>query len=107
MEIGEVRKLTDRRWTTVKEAKQDLWQARFALSTRQLKDYGQIPGDQTDHHPGSSPSSASAPPRLAWPSRSVGMPTAGATTVKGQRKTKVAASSATRWTRPSSCPSSD
>ena len=25
------------------EAKQDLWQARFALSTRQLKDYSQIP----------------------------------------------------------------
>ena len=45
MEIGEVRKLTDR-WsstTSFKEAKQDLWQARFALSTRQLKDYSQIP----------------------------------------------------------------
>jgi large subunit ribosomal protein L29 len=25
------------------EAKQDLWQARFALSTRQLKDYSSIP----------------------------------------------------------------
>jgi large subunit ribosomal protein L29 len=25
------------------EAKQDLWQARFALSTRQLKDYSTIP----------------------------------------------------------------
>ena len=33
------RELDDR----LKEAKQDLWQARFALSTRQLKDYSQIP----------------------------------------------------------------
>ena len=29
--------------TALKEAKQDLWQARFALSTRQLKDYSTIP----------------------------------------------------------------
>ena len=44
MEIGEVRKLTDRELDDrLKEAKQDLWQARFALSTRQLKDYSQIP----------------------------------------------------------------
>ena len=27
----------------LREAKQDLWQARFALSTRQLKDYSTIP----------------------------------------------------------------
>jgi len=27
----------------LKEAKQDLWGARFALSTRQLKDYSTIP----------------------------------------------------------------
>jgi large subunit ribosomal protein L29 len=44
MEIGEIRKLTDRELDDrLKEAKQDLWQARFALSTRQLKDYSQIP----------------------------------------------------------------
>ena len=44
MEIGDVRKLTDRELEDhLKEAKQDLWQARFALSTRQLKDYSQIP----------------------------------------------------------------
>ena len=44
MEIGEVRKLTDRELDDrLKDAKQDLWQARFALSTRQLKDYSQIP----------------------------------------------------------------
>ena len=41
---SELRELTDEtladRFT---EAKQELWQARFALSTRQLKDYSQIP----------------------------------------------------------------
>ena len=90
MEIGEVRKLTDRELDDrLKEAKQDLWQARFALSTRQLKDYSQIPATR-GRSPGSSPSSASGQPRRAWRSRSAGMPTAGATTpVKGQRKTKV------------------
>ena len=44
MDIGEVRKLSDAELVTaLKEAKQDLWQARFALSTRQLKDYSSIP----------------------------------------------------------------
>ena len=44
MDIGEVRKLSDTELVNaLKEAKQDLWQARFALSTRQLKDYSSIP----------------------------------------------------------------
>ena len=44
MDIGEVRKLSDTELANaLKEAKQDLWQARFALSTRQLKDYSTIP----------------------------------------------------------------
>jgi len=44
MEIGEIRQLTDAELETrLREAKQDLWQARFALSTRQLKDYSTIP----------------------------------------------------------------
>ena len=44
MEIGEIRKLTDTELDArLREAKQDLWQARFALSSRQLKDYSQIP----------------------------------------------------------------
>jgi large subunit ribosomal protein L29 len=44
MEIGEVRKLTDKELDDrLRDAKQDLWQARFALSTRQLKDYSSIP----------------------------------------------------------------
>jgi large subunit ribosomal protein L29 len=44
MEITEIRKLSDRELDDrLKEAKQDLWQARFALSTRQLKDYSQVP----------------------------------------------------------------
>jgi large subunit ribosomal protein L29 len=44
MDIGEVRKLSDAELlNALKEAKQDLWQARFALSTRQLKDYSSIP----------------------------------------------------------------
>ena len=43
-EVRFVRQLTDRELDDrLKEAKQDLWQARFALSTRQLKDYSSIP----------------------------------------------------------------
>ena len=43
MEIGEVRKLTDRELDDrLKEAKQDLWQARFELATRQLKDFSAV-----------------------------------------------------------------
>jgi large subunit ribosomal protein L29 len=44
MDIGDVRKLSDTELVNaLKEAKQDLWSARFALSTRQLKDYSTIP----------------------------------------------------------------
>ena len=44
MDIGDARKLSDTELeSALKEAKLDLWQARFALSTRQLKDYSQIP----------------------------------------------------------------
>ena len=44
MDIGDVRKLSDTELVNaLKEAKQDLLQARFALSTRQFKDYSTIP----------------------------------------------------------------
>ena len=44
MDIDKVRALSDAELeTALREAKQDLWQARFALSTRQLKDYSTIP----------------------------------------------------------------
>ena len=44
MDIVKVRELSDTELeTALREAKQDLWQARFALSTRQLKDYSSIP----------------------------------------------------------------
>ena len=44
MDIDKVRALSDGELDdALREAKQDLWQARFALSTRQLKDYSQIP----------------------------------------------------------------
>ncbi len=44
MDIDSVRRLSDAELeAALKEAKQDLWQARFALSTRQLKDYSQVP----------------------------------------------------------------
>ena len=44
MDIESVRKLSDSELEdALKEAKQDLWGARFALSTRQLKDYSSIP----------------------------------------------------------------
>ena len=44
MDIDKVRALTDAELEqALRDAKQELWQARFALSTRQLKDYSQIP----------------------------------------------------------------
>ena len=44
MDIDKVRALTDPELEdALRQAKQDLWSARFALSTRQLKDYSTIP----------------------------------------------------------------
>ncbi len=44
MDIDKVRAMTDAELeTALGEAKQELWAARFALSTRQLKDYSSIP----------------------------------------------------------------
>jgi large subunit ribosomal protein L29 len=44
MDIEKVRSLSDAELEdALREAKQDLWGARFALSTRQLKDYSTIP----------------------------------------------------------------
>ncbi len=44
MDIDKVRGLCDTELLeALQEARQDLWQARFALSTRQLKDYSTIP----------------------------------------------------------------
>ena len=43
MDIDKVRALSDAELDqALRDAKQELWQARFALSTRQLKDYGSI-----------------------------------------------------------------
>ena len=43
-DIERLRALTDDELEeALREAKQDLWSARFALSTRQLKDYSSIP----------------------------------------------------------------
>ena len=44
MDIDKVRTLSDAELDqALLDAKQDLWGARFALSTRQLKDYSTIP----------------------------------------------------------------
>jgi large subunit ribosomal protein L29 len=44
MDIDKIRGLSDAELEdALREAKQDLWGARFALSTRQLKDYSSIP----------------------------------------------------------------
>jgi large subunit ribosomal protein L29 len=44
MDIDKVRAMTDAELEeALRQAKQDLWGARFALSTRQLKDYSSIP----------------------------------------------------------------
>jgi len=48
MDIDKVRALSDGELDEqLSQAKQDLWQARFQLTTRQLKDYSSIP--QTRH----------------------------------------------------------
>ena len=44
MDLKKIRAMSDAELDdALREAKQDLWQARFALSTRQLKDYSTIP----------------------------------------------------------------
>jgi large subunit ribosomal protein L29 len=44
MDIDEVRALSDAELESgLADARQELWAARFALSTRQLKDYSSIP----------------------------------------------------------------
>jgi large subunit ribosomal protein L29 len=44
MDIDKVRALSDAELEqALREAKQELWQARFALSTRQLSNYSTIP----------------------------------------------------------------
>ena len=44
MDIDKARSLSDAELDqALRDAKQDLWGARFALSTRQLKDYSTIP----------------------------------------------------------------
>jgi large subunit ribosomal protein L29 len=44
IEFAQIRKMSDRELEdAMKQAKQDLWSARFALSTRQLADTSTIP----------------------------------------------------------------
>jgi large subunit ribosomal protein L29 len=44
VDLKKIRSLSDTELDdALREAKQDLWGARFALSTRQLKDYSTIP----------------------------------------------------------------
>ena len=44
IEFAQIRKMSDRELEdALKQAKQDLWSARFALSTRQLNDTSSIP----------------------------------------------------------------
>jgi large subunit ribosomal protein L29 len=43
MDIDKVRELSDKELeSALRDARHELWQARFALSTRQLKDYSQV-----------------------------------------------------------------
>ena len=61
MDIDKVRAMTDPELEqALREAKQELWGARFALSTRQLKDYSSDPPDASNDRARSSPSSTSA-----------------------------------------------
>jgi large subunit ribosomal protein L29 len=44
MDIGKIREMSDKELEdALRQAKQDLWSARFALSTRQLNDTSTIP----------------------------------------------------------------
>jgi ribosomal protein L29 len=44
MDIDKVRELSDAELeAALRDARRELWQTRFALSTRQLKDYSQVP----------------------------------------------------------------
>ena len=84
----------------IRDAKQELWQARFALSTRQLKDYSTIPAGAPNHRP--APDRAVRAPQPARPDRvrtdgnrecnpqsatATATPTGAPT--QGKRKTKV------------------
>ncbi len=47
MDIGQLRGMTDSELdAALRDAKRDLWQARFELATRQLKDYTAISGSR-------------------------------------------------------------
>ncbi len=47
MDIGQLRGMTDPELDqALRDAKRDLWQARFELATRQLKDYTAISGSR-------------------------------------------------------------
>ncbi len=47
MDIGQLRGMTDSELDqALRDAKRDLWQARFELATRQLKDYTAISGSR-------------------------------------------------------------
>ena len=60
-DIAKVREMSDKELEdALQQAKQDLWSARFALSTRQLNDTSSIPQTRRTRSPASSPSSASA-----------------------------------------------
>ena len=60
-DIAKVREMSDKELVdALQQAKQDLWSARFALSTRQLNDTSSIPQTRRTRSPASSPSSASA-----------------------------------------------
>ena len=105
MDIDKVRAMTDLELEeALRQAKQDLWSARFELATRQLKDYSTIPQTRrtiarilTVQHR----AQASAATALTEPADDQER-----TRERASGRRRSAASSATRWTRRSSCPSS-
>ena len=108
MDIAKVRALSDAELDdALREAKQDLWRARFQLSTRQLKDYSPIPQTrrtiarlltvQRERE------SARARRALKGHHAMTGAKHHGA---GASARPRSGAWSATRWTRRSSCPSS-
>ena len=76
MEIGEVRKLSDRELDDrLTEAKQDLWQAPLRAVHTPIEGLQPDPGDATHDRSDPAPSSASGQPPRARSSRSAGMTT--------------------------------
>ena len=107
MDIEQTRALSDVELeTALSQARQDLWQARFALSTRQLKDFSTISQTRRTMARILTVQQGSAAPSRAREGSGRRAMTGGAAGAVESGRRRSAAWSATRWTRRSLSPSS-